>query len=240
MELPPYIALGVLTLVLAVANYLLPSRRKRINRALASKPRALVRDAHGSVRLIGRIRRSGDLLRAPLSGRPCIAYEVLVDEPGLVSKRGGAEWRRMVELREAQSFFVADESGEARIDTSGPFLMSVDYDRSGKTEGKYPGKHQDLASFLTSIDVVSTDWLGEWISFRYAEGVLEDGELVTVSADSVLEVDSGGERAGPRSPPQRLVLRGTEALPLLISDAREARGSTRDVRGSDPDPDNHD
>ncbi len=58
--------------------------------------------------------------------------------------------------------------------------------------------------------------------FYYAEGVLEEGELVAVSADSVLEVDATGERDSPRAQPQRLVLRGTEAVPLLISDRSDA------------------
>jgi hypothetical protein len=149
-----------------------------------------------------------------------VAYEVVVDTAG---GRGG--WSRLVELREARPFLVADESGEARIDTSGPFLMSLSYDRTGDIGGfsKYPGEHQAVASFLSSLELVLTNWLGRWRQIHYAEGVLEESELVVVSAESVLEVDATGERASPRSPPQRLVLRGTEALPLLISDGTDAR-----------------
>ena len=220
-DLGPFIALAVLTLALVAGNSIWPTRRRRINRALASRPRALVHGAQGTVRLTGRIRPSGELLRAPISGRPCIAYEVSVDEPGRVL---GGEWRRRVELREVPSFLVADESGATRIDTSGPFLMSLNYDRKGDTDSysEYPGKHPALASFLSSLDVVTSGWLGRWWRFRYAEGVLEEGQLVSVSAESVLEVDLAGERGGPRFPPQRLVLRGTEALPLLISNEKEA------------------
>jgi len=222
----PYIALAVLTLGLVAANSFWPSRRRRVERALVARPRALVHDAHGTTRLTGRVRRIGELLCAPLSGRPCVAYEVVVQELGRSSGPGVPAWRS-VERSDAHPFLVADESGEARIDTSGPYLMSLSYDHSGNTGGfdKFPDKHPALATFLLSLAVVPTNWLGRWRRFRYAEGVLEEGELVSVSADSVLEVDPMGERADLRSPPRRLVLRGTEARPLLISDAREVQGS---------------
>jgi hypothetical protein len=225
VEIAPYIALAVLTVVVAVGNRFWPSRRRRIVRALASRPRALVHGAEGTVRLTGRVRRNGGLLSSPLSGRPCVAYEFSVHEPIRFSGNdGGNGWHCLVDMREATPFLVADESGEARIDPSGPFLMSLKYDRGGESSGKHPGKHQDLASVLAAIDIASTGWLGGWRRFRYAEGVLEEGELVSVSAASVLEVDQAGERAGPRSPPQRLVLRGTEEQPLLISDEKDATG----------------
>jgi hypothetical protein len=215
----------VLALILLAANALWPPRRDRIVRALASKPRSLVQEARGAVRLTGRIFGIGDLQHAPLSGRPCVAYEVLVDEFGTSNGPGGVHRRRWAELREANPFLVADESGKARIDTSGPFLMSLNHDYTGTTGwfSKYPGTHQALASFLSSMGIPSTNWLGRWRRFHYVEGVLEEGELVSVSANGVLELDPAAEQVSARSPPQRLVLRGTEALPLLISDNQEAR-----------------
>jgi hypothetical protein len=223
VDLGPYIALAVLTLGIGAADYFWPNRRKRVNRGLAARPRALVHDAQGTVRLTGRIRRTGELLQAPLSGRPCVAYELVVDAPPRMSGPGMDARPRLVEVGEACPFLVADESGEARVDTSGPFLMSLSHDLTGDTDGcKYPDEHRALASFLLSLDVVPTNWLGRWRRFHYAEGVLEEGKLVAVSAESVLEVDAMGERAGPRSQPQRLVLRGTEAVPLLISDRSDA------------------
>jgi hypothetical protein len=217
MDVAPFVALAVLALVTTAGNFLWPSRRARINRAVASRPRALVHDAHGTVRLTGRVRPIGDLLRAPLTGRPCLAYEVVVDQPG----SGG--WWRCVELREVSPFLVVDESGEARIDPSGPFLMSLRYHRTGDTGvlSKYPDMHEDLASLLSTRGVVSTTLFGRWRRFRYGEAVLAEGGTVSVSAGSFHEVDPTGERVDQRSPPERVVLRGTEALPLLISDEKE-------------------
>jgi hypothetical protein len=76
--------------------------------------------------------------------------------------------------------------------------------------------------FLESQGFKATNWMGRWGPFFYAEGVLEEGESVSVGGGSAHEVDPLGERTGPRSPPERLVLRGSQAQPLLISDARAA------------------
>jgi len=46
--------------------------------------------------------------------------------------------------------------------------------------------------------------------------VLERGELVSVGGDSRREIDQAGDSPNLRSPPERLVLRGSEAQPLLI------------------------
>jgi hypothetical protein len=61
------------------------------------------------------------------------------------------------------------------------------------------------------------NWLGRWRPLAYAEGVLAEDELVSVGGPSNREVDQAGERSGPRAPPLQLVLRGTEAQPLLIA-----------------------
>jgi hypothetical protein len=101
--------------------------------------------------------------------------------------------------------------------------MALVADLAATTSGPHPGKHPQLASFLSSLGVTAMGWFGRWGRFRYAEGVLEDGALVTVSAESVFEVDPTGEREDPRSPPRRLVLRGSGERPLLIS------STTKDV-----------
>ena len=135
---------------------------------------------------------------------------------------------------------VADESGEAQVDTSGPFLLALVHDRTGDTGwfGGYPGKHGELAAFLESTGYQSTNWLGLWKAFRYAEGCSKRASSSRWAAPARVRWIPTGDRSDPRSPPERLVLRGTDALPLLISDAREARrsrGSAETVhrRGAD-------
>jgi hypothetical protein len=213
------IALIVLAGGIVAAQSVWPTRNKRIRRALASRPEGQVEGSHGVVRLNGRIRRAGDLLLAPLSGRPCLAYEVVVDEPYKLGTRGAGDWRRIVERREANPFLVADETGEARIDLTGPYELSLTRDFRGDT-GRfthYTDKHRALGAFLVAADVEPVECSAPRC-YRYEEAVLEEGSHVSVSAYGELEVDPAGRSAGPREPPRRLVLRGTEEVPLLISD----------------------
>ncbi|HXI59876.1 MAG TPA: hypothetical protein VNO55_27600 [Polyangia bacterium] len=210
--------------VLTIAGQLLfPTRARRISRALAAQRRVRVQEASGAVRLTGRVRRAGELLRSQLSGRPCVAYEVFVYVPGATGGQSMANWLRLVDLRQACPFVIADESGEARVDTSGPFFLALVHDRVGSTGfSRYPGKHGLLGLLLEERGFRPSNWLGFWKGFSYVEGVLKEGELVSVGGGSAREVDPTGDKPDPRSPPERLVLRGTEALPLLISDERAA------------------
>src|SRR5262249_17265581 len=154
MDFGPVIALGVSALLITSGQLLWPTREKRLRRALAALPGALVRDANGAVRVTGRLRGAGQLLEAPLSGRPCVAYAVAIDTPtGSGGGRGGPIWRSVVDLKRACPFFLADESGEARVDPAGPFLLVRAADVTGMTKGPYPGKHEALSRFLESRDL---------------------------------------------------------------------------------------
>lgn len=214
----PVLAIGVLTLLIVAGHYFLPGRAERVRRALAAQPRALVEEAQGTVRVTGRVRRIGELLRAPLSGRPCVAYEMLVNEAG--NGMGSLPYC-LVESQQACPFVVADESGEARVDPSGPLRIAVVHDRTGTTSwlGEYPGKHREFARFLHAAGFPATGWLGRWKVFYYAEGVIEEGQVVTVGGSSAHELDPA-VRSDPRSVPERLVLRGYVDNPLLISGTR--------------------
>jgi hypothetical protein len=212
------VAIAVLAVLTTVGRFLQPGRARRrarkIERALARCPRAWIREARGPVRVSGRVVRAGDLLEAPLSGRPCVAYELVVQ--ATEQRSGPGSVPRGVDKKEACSFLLEDESGTAQIDTSGPAFLAVVHDRAGVTGGVYPGEHRALSVILESHGLNPVNWLGRWRAIRYAEGVLEEGALVSVGGNGVREIDQGGDRRGHRSPPERLVLRGTDAQPLLI------------------------
>jgi hypothetical protein len=217
MDVGALIAMGAIAVLTTAGQLLFPRREKRIRRQLNAYPGTLVLSANGAIRVTGRLRGDGERLQAPLSGRPCVAYELVVD--GWVRLGGGPDStvrRRFVDLRDARPFLVTDESGTARIDTSGSFRLALRPDFAGRTRGAYPGKHHALSLLLESRGIVATGWLGRWKPFDYAEGVLAEDQLVSVGGPSDREVDPTGERSGPRAPPVRLVLRGTEGQPLLI------------------------
>jgi hypothetical protein len=218
MDSGPFIALGVMTVLLLTGNWLWPTSEKHFRRELEAYPEALVSKASGAVRVTGRIRCAAELLSAPLSGRACIGYEIVVEaKTGAYQPYGLRPTSRLVAAREVCPFLLTDESGTARVDTSGPLRLGLLTDYVGVTDGDYPGKHQALSVLLESKGVVATDSLGCWARLRYAESVIADDQLVCVGGPSNREVDPTGDRSGPRVPPLRLVLRGTEAQPLLIA-----------------------
>jgi len=155
------------------------------------------------------------MLQAPLSGRPCVIYEFVVVAKMSIGG-GGQIWRHLVDMREGSSFLVVDDSGTARVDTSGPYRLAQTDDRIGTTSGCYPGTHRALSQFLEASGIKPTNWLGRWREIHYAERVLEPGALVSVGGVGVWEVDPDGDRDSPHSLPRRLVLCGTESEPLLI------------------------
>jgi hypothetical protein len=217
MDVGPYIAVGLIVILTAAGNVLFPNRAKRTQRALGGLPRARIDTAHGAVRVTGRIRRDDELLEAPITGRPCVAYELAIHAGSQNTSTGMSGWRRLLHQQQACPFLVADESGTARIDTSAPFVLGLVCDYSGKTSGAYPGKYGAVALFLESVGIKPTNWLGRWGPIYYEEGVLVEGDLVAVGGDTLEQIDASGDRTGLRSAPTRLVLRGTEAQPLLIA-----------------------
>jgi hypothetical protein len=220
------IALGLMAMVATAGYFSPPSRAKRrarrTERALAARRRSWIAEAHGPVRVTGRIHRDAKLLEAPLSGRPCVVYELVVDElsSGSLSSGSPSLWRRLLDLRQTCPFLLEDDSGTARIDPAGPGFVALVHDHVGVTSGVYPGNHLALRTVLESCGLLPMTWRGRWMPLRYAEGVLAAGELVTVGGNAAREIDQGGDSPSLRSPPRRLVIRGSEAEPLLITSVR--------------------
>lgn len=217
------IAAGVAAGLAVAGQFVLAGRAKRharrIERALAARPRTWIQEARGRVRVTGHVRRDAAVLRAPLSGRPCVVYEFIVED----LSAGSSLPQRWIDVRQVCPFLLEDDSGTARIDTSGAGFVALVHDHSGVTSGLYPGAHLDLGELLESWGFEPATWFGRWKPIRYAEGVLEPGELVSVGGAGVQEVDQGGDSASARSMPRRLVMRGSDAEPLLMSRARDER-----------------
>jgi hypothetical protein len=225
VEVGLLIASGVVMAMVVTAGYFSPPNRarrraRRTERALAARQRTWISEAHGPVRVAGRVHRDANLLKAPLSGRPCVVYELVIDE---LSSGSPSLWQRLLDLRQACPFLLEDDSGTARIDTAGPGFVALIHDRVGVTSGIYPGNHLALSMVLESCGILPMTWFGRWRPLRYAEGVLEQGELVTAGGNGEREIDPAGDRPSLRSPPQRLVIRGSEEEPLLITCVRTER-----------------
>jgi|SRR4051812_45723080 hypothetical protein len=192
------------------------SRDARTIRALADRPRSsIARGAEGSIRVTGRVRRHGELLKAPVSGRPCVAFHLLVEH---YTREG---WDKLLELRDARPFVITDDTGEALVDTAaGPFHLALNSDERGGT-GLFDRIGEAQRQALMSVGTFEAPGQNGG-KRRYREGIVREGENVAVGGRGVREVSAEGAGGNPRQPPQWLVLRGTAEEPLLISDSLDA------------------
>jgi hypothetical protein len=196
------------------------SREARVKRALARRPRvSIARAPDGVVRVTGRVRAGGDLLRGPVTQRPCVAYHLVIegDEQG--------NWGSVLELEDARPFTLIDQTGEAFIDVAGrSFLLALVVDKSGWTRSgaDLDAPSQAVRSLLESANVALDGMFDGPRRFRYREAALREGRRVAVGGQGTREVTPDGARASVREPPQRYVVRGSAEQPLLISDLREA------------------
>jgi hypothetical protein len=91
---------------------------------------------------------------------------------------------------------------------------------SSSTNGTHCAARQPIRRALTRLlegGASTKNILGLARSISYEEGILADKQEVSVTGLGLQEVTPDGESAGVRSPPMRLILRGTSAEPLRIS-----------------------
>jgi hypothetical protein len=193
-------------------------RHNRIVRKLAEKRQMPAGGVGGDqIRVVGRVKQRAEPLRAPISGRPCVAFQADVEE------LQGEEWISRLRVREAQSFLVVDETGSALVDANGPFELGLVTDEQGSS-GLFgsigAAQLQVVKSHLSS----GNEWFGRSNKARYREGILKVGQLVAVGGNGAREITGEAAAPGLREAPTWLVLRGTADDRLLISNSVQAIG----------------
>jgi hypothetical protein len=191
------------------------SQDARVRRALDGSGRVPMRDVRdGDVaKVVGALEYAGAPLTAPLSGRACACYVVIVD--GSVGDEPG--WGELVREERRQDFFLREPGGtRALVHTEGAQVLVVK--DAHYTSGGLREPNEKLEALLFRHHPDASDWLTK--TLRYREGVLEAGEQVAAAgvARWELDPDPGASGGGYREAPRRLVLDGTAAQPLVISD----------------------
>ncbi|MDQ3030843.1 MAG: E3 ubiquitin ligase family protein [Myxococcota bacterium] len=199
------------------------SPRQRSLRAIRSVPRVPIAEAvEGSiVRIVGHLRPHSPLLAAPISGRSCAQFDLLIEEH---VNRGKSHHRKtLVHETASCDFLVEDETGRALVETAHLEAVVVfdHHQRSGFLSDPTP----ELESILTRHGHSSTTLFGLNRTITYREGVLEPGELVAVLGRArweddpepgAIDAQRGGYRDSSRR--RRLVLERGELGPVRASD----------------------
>lgn len=214
--MPVLIVVGVLALSGALFASWYFSRDVRARRKLARTPmQAIVDVVPGTItRLTGKIQPLAEQLTAPMSGRRCAYYLVLVEEYRSSGK--SSHWVEILREEESVDFLLHDNTGIAHVEMVAPQVAVV---RDHRTRsGTFDDASAVEAGFLARFEEQATNFLGLNRTLRYTEGALEFGEQITVlgaarpgegQVDLVLETPPQGPmlltdhpdtvKAGPRA-----------------------------------------
>ncbi|MGL5890548.1 MAG: hypothetical protein ACRC3B_11720 [Bacteroidia bacterium] len=164
----------------------------------------------GSVK--GQVVASGQLLVAPLSGRKCVYYRVIVEEYRSSGKSGS--WYKIIDDVHSGTVLITDGSGYALINATksrSHIVADAKY-----TSGTFNDATPELENFLQQHNRKSTGMLNFNKSLRYKEGILEENEMIAVGGK--------GEWKDARSlgfdlpVPQVLVITEGENAKLFLTD----------------------
>jgi CBS domain-containing protein len=200
------------------------SEEKELERQLRAAPRSTAFElADGATGRLAGVVTSDATLRAPLTGRPCVAYVVRVDEKR--SNRRSSPWRQRLHEVRGVPFTIDDGTGRALIDPAqSTLLLQMD---STTRSGVFDSATEVEASFLDRHGFASTGWFLNK-TLRYTEGVIEAGERVAIVGRGVREPDPAAAtpdlQGYPGLLPTRVVIAGTEDHTVLVTDRKDLVG----------------
>ncbi len=172
-------------------------REQRLRRRIKALPlSSIAQTPEGQdVRVSGRLAYLGDRapLTAPVSGRPCAAWRIIVRE-----RRGSGKnkrWVTLVEEGDSRDFVLEDESGRAIVD--GTLVeLALDFDSRGGT-GFFSSPNPYLEQFLHERGIATKGIVFDK-TLQFREGALEAGERVTVAGSGAWENDPSQRGQGYR------------------------------------------
>jgi hypothetical protein len=158
------------------------------------------------VKVVGRVDVGARPLEAPITGRPCAAWSVEVQD--------GANWSTVVIEVQAQDFVLRDRSSRSALVRADQASVVFDSDAWIWQKEVTPR----MRAFLDRYRLRDGGYFGTGGPFRYVEGVIEAGEEVTVVGNARLEIDETGSTATYREPAMRVVLDAARRAPLYVLD----------------------
>lgn len=191
-----------------VGSVLWWSRARVTGRRLARLPRTSIGEARSGslVKVVGRARLGDRRLRAPLSGRPCACWEIVIE----ARPPDPLQHRVLFSEARATDFYLEDRSGRARVDMSRGGVLLV-ADMTVELADRDPRRDQVLSRFGLLND--------RELSHMYCrEAVVEEGETVLACGVGHWEADPLGVGGGYREAPQILVLSAPGRAAVVVSD----------------------
>lgn len=163
--------------IIGIISYFF-STEKRILRALGKAPLKPINRIRENeyAKIIGKAKYVHKPLIAPLSGRQCVYYHIIIEKK---VKNG---WSKYVEDKKIQDFFIESGSELAFINTTQSNKFSQVYlikDHSLES-GFLNDATAKLENYLESLGKRSSGLLGFNKTLRYREGVIELDEKIAI------------------------------------------------------------
>ncbi len=195
------------------------SKKKRIVRELQKTPKKQIGrvQQHEYVKLVGKAKGGDNLLIAPLSGRACLCYYVIVQ------KENDDSWSTYIQEERFQDFFLESQGEMALIK---PTRTHTEFRRTyfeidhKEESGTFNDAKPHLERFLKKHNHKSEGFMGFNKTLRYLEGIIEEEE--TIAVKGVAEWKKTSEPIDGYSYSRILTLHGTDKQKLIITDYPEA------------------
>jgi len=172
-----------LAIIFVIIYSLFFSNKAVMKNALKKNKKVKICDfEEGSVSTIsGTIVHAGKTLRAPLSSRTCSYYHILVEKH---SGGKNSHWRTFVEEKKSGDVIIKEGDSYAIIQagkTTNTYIIPDKHYTSGFLNDATP----ELKQYLETQGQSSEGVLGMNRTLRYQEGILEEGETITVSGKGI-------------------------------------------------------
>ncbi len=184
------------------------ARLRRSLKRLPQRPIAELSDGE-MARVVGKVVLAEKKLAAPLTGRPCAAYESWVEEPTKYYRSPGF-WAQRAFEHKSVDFYIEDESGRVEVRSEGAEFALVRSYRSTST-GVSPSEGLEQA-YLRAHDIIEKE-LVLYKHLRFNEAALVEGEQACVMGRVTQSATDSDGAAGPLSFTRSQV-------PLLIREQR--------------------
>lgn len=172
------------------------------------------------VRIYGIAGEAAGLLASPIMERACVAYRLVVEEPG---------WHTVLDQAAGVPFVVQD--GDVSVGVRGPFrvYLQVDFEwdfdndvqrriarllhlhDEGALQRPSPPSSRPARRSSPMTDEIYCQ------NYRYFEALVRPGDRVTVEGFASVTVDPAGTRDGLRAPPLLYTLSGTPERPAIVA-----------------------
>lgn len=210
------IGIGIVILIVVLAS-LYYSKRAVVKRKLKKAVGKKISDfISGDIaKVVGKVEFAGEPLIAPLSGRRCAHYYVLVEEK--VSSGKSSHWNTLIEEEVAGKFVIRDGRYCAHINSQNvkSYLVEDRQFASGFGNDATP----ELERYLNAHGQKSEGYFGWNKTIRYKEGVLEEGELIAAVGRG--EWKTAEQAQLPDAYDRVLEISATEQEPVYLSDDPE-------------------